>query len=211
VFLSTRDRYRFLFEIGITDYKGWARGLKSAGYATNPAYADILIRIIEENDLYELDSQFVPGKILILSPSDQAYQESPIEHPKPIDSISTSSFHSTYRRIYENNGVKFIFAKKDDSFYKIAQDLNIYTYQVYRYNELKWNDPVFEGQLLYVEKKRRKSDLEIHVVKEGQSLYEISQIYAIRLKRLKKMNGLNGRESLMGGQFIILNPKANIP
>ena len=64
-FLTTRDRYKPLFDLDITDYKGWAYGLKQAGYATNPRYPEILIRIIEENGLAELDkggsSQFAVG------------------------------------------------------------------------------------------------------------------------------------------------------
>ena len=54
--LSERERYRSLFDLDPKDYKGWARGLKAAGYATNPAYADLLIRIIEENNLQRFDN-----------------------------------------------------------------------------------------------------------------------------------------------------------
>ena len=56
LFLSERERYRSLFDLDPKDYKGWARGLKAAGYATNPAYADLLIRIIEENNLQRFDN-----------------------------------------------------------------------------------------------------------------------------------------------------------
>ncbi len=54
-FLRYRDRYRFLFDISVTDYKGWAYGLRKAGYATDPAYPEKLIRLIEEHRLYEFD------------------------------------------------------------------------------------------------------------------------------------------------------------
>ena len=56
LFLSQRSRYAPLFNLKITDYKGWAYGLKQAGYATNPQYANLLIKIIEDNQLYKFDS-----------------------------------------------------------------------------------------------------------------------------------------------------------
>jgi len=55
-FLTSRDRYKSLFDLEITDYKGWAYGLKQAGYATNPRYPELLIRIIEVNGLTRLDA-----------------------------------------------------------------------------------------------------------------------------------------------------------
>jgi hypothetical protein len=54
-FLTGRPRYSGLFELDIQDYKGWARGLRRAGYATNPRYPELLIRVIEQNKLYEFD------------------------------------------------------------------------------------------------------------------------------------------------------------
>ena len=50
-----KDRYRSLFRLKSNDYKGWARGLRKAGYATDPRYADKLIRIIEDLELYQFD------------------------------------------------------------------------------------------------------------------------------------------------------------
>lgn len=55
LFLVTRPRYAELFQLPITDYKAWCYGLKSLGYATYPTYAEELIRIIEQAQLYELD------------------------------------------------------------------------------------------------------------------------------------------------------------
>tara|TARA_B100000900_G_scaffold410039_1_gene427018 strand:- start:12959 stop:13825 length:867 start_codon:yes stop_codon:yes gene_type:complete len=54
VFLQ-KARYANLFELAITDYKGWAKGLKKAGYATNPEYPELLIKIIENNQLQQYD------------------------------------------------------------------------------------------------------------------------------------------------------------
>ena len=56
-FLRYRDRYKFLFDLKTTDYKGWAYGLKQAGYATDPNYATKLIKIIEDYKLYQYDTK----------------------------------------------------------------------------------------------------------------------------------------------------------
>ena len=55
-FLRYRDRYKFLFDLELTDYQGWANGLKKAGYATDPQYPAKLIKLIEDYKLYEYDS-----------------------------------------------------------------------------------------------------------------------------------------------------------
>tara|TARA_B100000686_G_scaffold355183_1_gene470768 strand:- start:5700 stop:6461 length:762 start_codon:yes stop_codon:yes gene_type:complete len=56
-FLTDRDRYKFLFEYKITNYKAWAKGLKKAGYATDPKYPKKLIEIIERYELYRFDKK----------------------------------------------------------------------------------------------------------------------------------------------------------
>lgn len=159
VFLSSRDRYRFLFDLELSDYQGWAKGLKSAGYATNPEYADKLIHLIEEYSLYTLDEQYVPDKILIINGLEIEADTSSMLMLVAADSIQSVSFYSTFRRIYENNGVKLILAKKDDSYYKIALDFAIYTYQIPKYNELPKRGATFEGQIIYIEKKRKNPPL----------------------------------------------------
>lgn len=55
-FLRYRDRYKFLFDLKTTDYKGWAYGLKKAGYATDPNYPAKLVKYIEDYKLYEYDT-----------------------------------------------------------------------------------------------------------------------------------------------------------
>ncbi|MEI6852765.1 MAG: glucosaminidase domain-containing protein, partial [Bacteroidota bacterium] len=60
LFLTKREYYKALFLLDICDYKGWANGLKKAGYATEPMYAEMLIKIIEDNQLYNYDC---PGQV----------------------------------------------------------------------------------------------------------------------------------------------------
>ena len=108
------------------------------------------------------------------------------------------------RQVYENNGVKFIYARHGDTFYKIADDFNIYTWQVYRYNNMKKKDKIDEGQVLYLERKRNNAKEEYHVVKPGEDLYSISQRYAVKLNRLCKYNTLDKDAELFPGQRIKL-------
>ena len=72
-FLDKSARYQDLFKLDPLDYKGWAYGLKQAGYATNPAYAELLIKIIEDNQLYHLDR----GEELNPTTPDQSAIEKP--------------------------------------------------------------------------------------------------------------------------------------
>ncbi len=211
VFLSTHDRYRFLFDLNLQDYRGWARGLKTAGYATNPEYANKLIKLIEEHSLYALDEQFVPGKILITNEKEIYSDTSFLLHFLAIDSVQSVSFHSTYRRIFENNGVKFILARREDSYYKIAHDFAIYTYQIPKYNELPKRGFPQEGQIIYLEKKKRKSAFNYHLVAYGQTLHFIAQKYAIRSKSLLKLNRMQKDDPLIAGQILRLNPSVPLP
>jgi hypothetical protein len=180
-FLSQRGRYSFLFDLEITDYKGWARGLKKAGYATNPKYADLLIKIIEENNLYKLD--LMQGDYV-------AVNEYPNEIPKNENrKYEAFAVAGNNRKVFLNNEKKFIFTRKGDDFYKIADDLNIYNFQLWKYNDMNKSDYLPEGTMLYIEKKRNSSKTEdYHFVEKGETMQSISQHYGIKLKQLYKKN-----------------------
>lgn len=200
IFLSTRDRYAFLFDLDITDYKGWAKGLKKAGYATNPKYPQLLINIIEDQDLSQFDQLYQKTNYAKQNRS----KLEKIKPSEPVEDFEAITIGPANRKIYENNGVKFIYARPGDSFYKIAQDFNIYTWQVYKYNDLKKKDMVSEGQMLYLERKKSKSRQTVHVVSPGETLYEISQMYGVRLKKLAKYNSLDKQATLFPDQEIKL-------
>ncbi len=186
VFLMTRSRYAFLFQYDITDYSSWAHGLKKAGYATNPNYARLLIKLIEENRLYEYDkAQSVLTEEPVFDLKNLPIEYSRMKDQAPVDVIDLGKFQ---RQISLNNGVKYIIARKGDSFERIAEDLGVMPWQLIRYNELKRGDKLSEGQILYLQPKKRKGSAEYHVVKAGESLYSISQLYGIKTKHLLKKN-----------------------
>ncbi len=186
-FLTQRSRYSFLFKLDITDYKGWAYGLKKAGYATNPKYPQLLIRIIEENKLYKFD-QKTASSTKSKKKKDEIITYDPNFILPSEEDFEAIEISGNNRQIFTNNSVKFIFAQKDDTFYKIAQDFEIYTWQVYKYNDLKKSDKIKEGQIIYIQLKKNKGKVKFHVVKKHETMYSISQLYGIKLKQLYKKN-----------------------
>jgi hypothetical protein len=199
-FLSQRGRYLFLFDLKITDYKGWARGLKKAGYATNPKYANLLIKIIEENQLYKYD---------LMGDDYVAVNQYPNEIPKDMNrKYEAFAVTGNNRKVFTNNDKKFIFARKGDNFYKIAKDLNVYNFQIWKYNDLTKKDNLSEGDMVYIEKKRNKSKTtEYHYVKPGETMHSISQLYGIKLKKLYKYNRMDKGTSPRTGQMLWLQSK----
>lgn len=172
-FLSTRTRYSELFQLKSTDYQGWAKGLKKAGYATNPKYADILIQIIETYGLHQYDK---------VDKMQQKEAVSSVERENKIVVLD--------RSIKLQNNIKYTVVKEDDSFYKVAQDMNMGLWQLYKYNDMKKGDQLEAGQILYLQPKRGKGTAEFHVYKKGDDMWHISQMYGIKLKKLYKRNNM---------------------
>ncbi|MBO4590863.1 MAG: glucosaminidase domain-containing protein [Bacteroidaceae bacterium] len=162
IFLSTSQRYRPLFKLKNTDYVGWAQGLKLAGYATNPSYADRLINIIES---YNLDQYDVPyGTYTVLS-------------------VGSHQPHLA-------NGLVYVVTRKGDTIKLISDEFGISVGSLLRYNDLYKGYVPEDGDILYLHRKnwRAKKPYKTHVVREGESMYSISQMYGIRLARLYRMN-----------------------
>lgn len=172
-FLVYRSRYRFLFDLKPDDYKGWARGLKKAGYATSPTYARRLIEIIEDNELYMYDN---PKRL--------------VEEPWANDEITANKRVS--RTIRENNRIKFVVAKKDDTFRTLAAELDKFPGELARYNEKEITEPLKDGEIVYIQPKRNKAEhgKDFHVVSEGETMYSVSQKYGIKLDKLYKKNDM---------------------
>ncbi|GAB4138152.1 MAG: glucosaminidase domain-containing protein [Bacteroidia bacterium] len=192
-FLKSRQRYAALFELKITDYKGWAKGLKECGYATDPKYADRLISIIERYKLYEFD------KLEEMPPL--------VAQPRQDESKNkvTASVHR--REVLLNNNVKYVIVKPGDSFSKIAKELDMEVWQLYKYNELGKDAQLKAGQMLYIQPKRRKSKEKEYIVKPGDTAYSISQQFGIKTKHLYRLNHLESGATLKAGQVLQLRKK----
>ena len=182
-FLRKGKRYKFLFDLKPDNYKAWARGLKKAGYATNPEYANLLIKIIKENKLYEYDT----GKKIKRSKETEEKKESKAVHLADVDNYTIGLIG---RKVLQRNRIDYIIVKKEDTFYKIAEEFDLIFWQVYKYNDLPKDAVIKEGDVLYIQPKRSKAEnkYEFHIVKEGETMYSISQLYGIKLKKLYKMN-----------------------
>lgn len=171
VFLTTSNRYKRLFDLKITDYKGWAKGLKACGYATSPVYASKLIDIIEVYKLYRYDTAKGFGK----------FQEHQIEQ-------------GVLRHVYAFNDNYYVLARRGDTFRSISEEVGVSYRKLARYNERDKNDFLEEGEIVWLEKKARKAPKEFkghpHRVAAGESMYSIAQKYGMRMKYLYKLNGL---------------------
>jgi LysM repeat protein len=199
VFLRKYSRYAFLFDLETTDYKGWAKGLKKAGYATNPQYADILIGLIERYELYVFDK---PGDTNIdLLASDVLRQ-----HVTPgfTDNWTIDPFN---REMLSNNGRPLFLARGGDNVTSIAQEFDMMPWQIYKYNDMdKQTDSIIAGQIVYLKPKRNKADkgYETHTVKAGETLWTISQDYGVKLDKLRKRNDLDEDAMVNPGDTIYL-------
>jgi len=194
LFLTTRGRYAFLFEYKVTDYKKWAHGLKKAGYATNPKYAHLLIKVIEENNLHQYDKIKDLSELGVKEePNDLIAKEEP-ETYIPKTDFKPVSVSESKRLIYENEGVKYVLAIKGDSFEKIAHEFGVYTWQIRKYNDADKKTSIRSGDMIYIEKKNRKAKVKYHIVQRNETLRSISQKYAVRMKKIKKMNDMKGSD-----------------
>lgn len=212
-FLVNGSRYGFLFDYKPDDYKSWARGLKKAGYATNPKYASMLIRTIEENDLHEYDrvvmgSYRKPGKVRAGETEDPLYETiSNSESRTPGYSVSVRSSKS---RIMERNRIQYIIVEEGDTYESLAEDFDLLSWEIFRYNDLPDDAKLVAGQLVYLQPKRNKAEAgkEYHIMKEGETMYTISQLYGIKLKILYEMNHLvTGRNPDVGTELWLRKAK----
>jgi LysM repeat protein len=205
-FLRYRDRYSFLFDLPRDDYKAWAVGLKQAGYATNPTYAEQLIKIIEENELYKLDSDL--PIIIVKSPVEIEKEQTIKIAKKQIVDVDRFAF-MLGRQEYRRNGTKFVLARDNDSFKAIAVDMNIKEKKLYQYNDVSGNINLKEGDVVYIESKQSSTveALPLHIAESGETLWGISQRYGVRLKGLYKHNNMKAGQEPIAGQEVFLRKK----
>lgn len=198
-FLRTRPRYASLFELKMNDYKGWANGLKAAGYATDPKYAERLIELIEKYKLNEYDKLEGVAPVAV--------------EPQKQEATTTVAINTIQKReIFLNNNRKYILVKSGDTFMKIAQELEMGVWQLYKYNDMNKNTSLKPGQMLYIQPKRRKASDDKCQVRPGQTMHDISQLYGVKLRRLYKYNYMEPGTQPKAGQVIYLRgPKPEGP
>lgn len=195
-FLKNRPRYAFLFSLKSTDYKGWAHGLKKAGYATNPKYPEMLIKIIEENALHELDVH-------------DHLPEKKIHQPKLEKSNKSLArqieVDHDYNVMMHENRIPYIVAKSGDTPERIAKEFDMAPWEITKYNDLGKTRTIHDGDIIFIKPKRKSNKIQgLHVAEKGEDLWMISQRYGIKLKKLMSMNGLEKGDTLKPGDKIKL-------
>ncbi|MBD80448.1 MAG: glycoside hydrolase [Crocinitomicaceae bacterium] len=198
-FLKRNQRYSFLFDLKRTDYKGWAKGLKKAGYATNPKYPALLIGIIEKNNLARFD-KMTKSDVKKLGASTKGQNSTFQSEPISKSGGQPSTPKDTKIRISKNK-IKFVYSQPGDTPKKIADRYDLGHWQILNYNDVKRDTKIPVGTPIYLQPKRNKfkGGGKYHIVKKGESLWKISQMYGIKLKKLAKRNGLEkGQEPKAG-------------
>ena len=206
-YLRGTDRYASLFKLNPTDYKGWARGLKKAGYATNPKYPDILIKNIEQYNLqqYSLEAANDVPKI----ETDKYEDDKEPTAIKP-EEESTLSEVDTKVSVTGNfiNGHKYINATKGTSLLAIATENDIDLSKLLVFNDLEKDGILINDQIIFLQKKSKTGDKDFYIIQEGESLYDVAQKNGIQLMPLLSYNQLTQTTDVPVGTKLYLKPSA---
>ena len=182
LFLLSKERYANLFKLEKTDYEGWAKGLKKAGYATDPAYPNKLIQLIETYNLTYYDNK-----------------DNELELPTVVEEDKYI--------IKQYNYVQYVSAQNKDTYDEIAEFLGVWPWELIKYNDASEDRFLLEGERVYIQPKRKKCQVRTHVTVEGETMYSISQLYAIRLKDLYKKNNMEFDQEPALGQILYLKKR----
>ncbi len=201
-----RPRYAKCFELKITDYKAWAHELKNAGYATNPKYPQLLIKIIEESKLYEIDEEALKRK--------KGGDKHLAKNTKPQKTKSKNNdfeqvdlFGNAINIQKTKNNIKYIEAKPNENPESIARRLELGLWQIKSYNNIGKDYRFSEGERVYIQPKRRKASEEFHKVVEGETMWQISQKHGVKLNTLYRNNRMKKGEEPKVGEILHLQKR----
>jgi hypothetical protein len=219
-FLKNGQRYAFLFEIDPADYTAWANGLKQAGYATNPKYAPAIIKLIEDYQLqdytlFALNKQ-AAGNV-IAKKEETSADIVPVAANYAIKQEMNTGKIVTPAPVYPSgefkiNETKVMFLKKGTSYLQVAQQYSIELAKLFEINDMDETEVCDRDQLIYLQRKRTKGNNKFHIVQAGETLHDIAQAEAIRLKSLMELNWLETGMRPAPGETLSLQEKsAGIP
>ncbi|MDX9883675.1 MAG: glucosaminidase domain-containing protein [Prolixibacteraceae bacterium] len=202
-FLITSPRYSQLFALHPTDYREWAHGLKRAGYATDPTYAERLIKIIEDSRLYIYDQV---NSDMELATIERERHRAP-KHPASALTVKTG------RPVELRNGLKSVVVQQGDTFESLSKELGMSDWELYSYNDYRKGYQPRASEILYIEYKPRKADRKhlVHKVDKGDTMHFIAQRYGIKLKPLYARNRMKQGEEPQPGETIYLRNKKPRP
>lgn len=218
LFLTSRPRYADLFSLKATDYKGWAHGLKKAGYATDPNYAHKLIKIIEDYGLHQLDTHGALGSGYQMEEGYEPEQASQNDKNKTSrksnvrknrrNTSLAMGFVPALRmhEVERTNGVRCVIAQAGDTYASIADEFDMQESDLLRFNDLNAVQQLEQGEKVYLAPKKAKASKgnSYYQVKAGDTARDISQRYGIRLKKLYDLNNMSYKQGVKVGQSLRL-------
>ena len=214
---AKKSRYGFLFNLASTDYEGWANGLRFAGYATDPAYPQKLISVIEKYQLYKFDEVILvpPSEPVVVVSNENIVKE----HTLPVEKVKVESLtepvhqQSGKMKISKINGLKMVYAGGGETMQKIALATGARVSDLLEYNEdINSMDYVLlPDEIVYLERKKKniEGEAQFHTIQKGESMYRIAQLYGIRLESLLAKNNLSYDAMPLEGQEISLVRQLN--
>lgn len=207
-FLKNRPHYASLFKLDPTDYEAWAYGLRKAGYATNPQYAHLLIKIIKDYDLQQYTMMALNKKISVSDT--QMVVKANVESNRANDNnnpVSEVKQNSYPEGIFKLNETQVVYVPKGISFLAIAEKFSISLPRLFEYNDMKPQEVTAKDQLIYLQRKRKTGINETHRVAAGETIYDIAQAEGIRLDDLLEYNSLKADMQPETGEILQLNHK----
>jgi len=201
-FLMAGSRYSFLFQLDSKDYVGWAHGLKKAGYATDPTYAQRLIKIIEDFKLSAYD-QYNDSRQMPAIGQEQSPQ-------KLIVPPSTLAKTNARHKIEMRNGLRTIVVAEGDTYESLTRELKMKDWELYTYNDFEKGRNPKPNEILYLQHKHKKAGKKqlIHIAEEGDTMHYLAQRYGLKLKPLLKRNRMDRGKEPVAGQKVYLRKKS---
>ena len=201
-YLRTSARYQKLFALNINDIEGWAYGLKAAGYATNPKYPQLLLRVIRDNRLDSLAffaSTGISAKQTSTAPvavSKIAMVENVVSTKEPVEVADTRSNTSVVKPVkidyptgvFRINGLKVVYAMAGTSMLSIAQRYGNTVAQLNSFNDMNEYAVLAQDQLIFLERKKLQGEAPTYTATGGESLWQVSQVSGVRLYVLQAAN-----------------------
>jgi hypothetical protein len=220
-FLRRSSRYAFLFNLDPADYEGWAYGLRKAGYATNIRYSQILIKLIKDYNLQQytligMGSVQASAEVVLTMPGMAPGAEgTPIVPGEVVSGAGAGGAAGDSSAIrqpdvsypegeFTINRTKVIYVPAGISLLSVAGKYDIPLARLLEFNDMKEEDVLTRGQLIFLQRKRRSGSIEFHVVREGEDFYTIAQSEGVRLQDLLEMNKQDASVQPSAGERIYL-------
>ncbi|HMK27121.1 MAG TPA: glucosaminidase domain-containing protein [Chitinophagaceae bacterium] len=208
-FLKNSQRYASLFTLDPADYEGWANGLKKAGYATNPKYPQVLIKLIVDYQLQDY-TMIALGKMPFEERATPVVSIANVEPFIKKEEVVTQPVYPEGE--FKINETKVVYVKKGTSFLAIAKQYDIDLSKIFEFNEILQAEETSMDQLVYLQRKRKTGDNGYHTVLPGETLHDIAQQEAIRLESLLELNQLEaGMQPAAGEQLSLQNKSVTKP